>query len=100
MGLIITYDLSGQQTAVKNEMIQNKGYAKTFVMTKTIGGVRRNITVNLPETTLYHVSDSKTPTQAISDLENSAATHRVSVKRCISSKLIDGYWDAIGGVAL
>ena len=89
MAIIITYDLSGRWTDIKNYMINNKGYFKAFT--------NQEGTVNLPETTLFH--PNKSTDDAIRDLKAVASAHGEHVKRAIATYLRTD-WHAIQGEPL
>lgn len=95
MGIIITYDLSDKNKPVKDEMIEKKGYSKTFLRKVTKNGEKVSEIVYLPETTLYHIS--KTAQGAVEELESVAKKHDVKVTRCISVQLDGAGWYAIKG---
>lgn len=99
MGLIITYDLSGKNKPVKDEMIDNKGYSKVFYRYVYRNGEKIKEIIHLPETTLYNSSDKKAE-QAIKDLESAAKLHGVKVTRCVSVRLDSTDWAAIKGEPL
>lgn len=97
MAIIITYDLSGAQTEVKNSM-KKMGYGITFVAVDNSVEPPKKTTVNLPETTLYH--KTKTVTQGKNDLLKAAKEHNVTVRRCVSNQLGGSAWDYIAGEQL
>lgn len=89
MNVILTYDLSGENYPVKTEMMKN-GYQAIFVYNGN--------TVNLPETTLFH--PSKTPNQAIEEIQRVARDHGVRVTRAIATERDGTNWQAIAGEKL
>lgn len=94
MSVIITYDLSGAQTQVKNGMIA-KGYSKTFIANDRSFDPPKRTKINLPLTTLYH--QTKNAEQAKNDLLAEARANNASVVRCISNELDNIGWDYIPG---
>lgn len=86
MNVILNYDLSGANGPVKTILLNN-GYSKSFIYNGNI--------INLPETTLFHIS--KTPAQAIADIQEAARQHSVRVTRAIATEREGTAWQAIFG---
>jgi len=80
MASFITYDVSSQQSTVKQGML-NCGYQDRFL--------HENITYYLPNTTLWHPTADKQ--KAVQDLQFVTRTLGVVLQRAFAVPLFDGF---------
>lgn len=80
MAILITYDIGeGRTQAMKDELINNRGYLRQ------IPGSKRQVT--LPNTTLYH--PNKTTQQGYDDMIAAGRIAGGTVDRCIALQVSD-----------
>lgn len=84
MAILITYDVPAKHVELKKEMAK-LGYTKTITHDGSV--------INLPNTTLYHPSN--TATQARTDIQQTTAALGIKLERFVGTAW--QHWAAIWG---
>ena len=93
MNVLICFDVSDKQEAVKKELLQ-KGYMSSW---KTKRG-KDEITCYLPSNSVWKKGEKMSPTAAKEDLKKTASQMGVKIIRSVAIS-VSGKWDGVAGTA-